>query len=199
MLLIPLSPALIFGWGPLPRLGVAGAGVAVLLYYVAALGVLIRYLRSGNGGLRLGWAPLERRLFAEIMRVGGLSAVGTAQANLTLILVTGAVGRFGAQALAGYGLAARLDALLVPLLFGLGTAALTLVGANVGAGQSSRATRAAWTGAVVAAGFAESVGIAAAAMPHGWLGIFSGEPAVLAVGSLYLRTVAPATAFLAWA
>ena len=149
----------------------------------------------GRGGLRLGWEPLERRLFGEIMRVGGLSAIGTAQANLTLILVTGAVGRFGTGALAGYGLAARLDALLVPLLFGLGTAVLTLVGANIGAGQFARANRAAWTGALVAAVFSEGVGVAAAAFPHGWLGMFSHEPGVLAAGSLYLRTVAPCYGF----
>ncbi len=195
ILLVPLSPALIFGLGPLPGLGVAGAGVAVVLYYVVALGVLVQYLRGGSGGLKLGWAPLERRFFGEIMRVGGLSAVGTAQANLTLILVTGAVGRFGTQALAGYGLAARLDALLVPLLFGLGTAALTLVGANIGANQIARATRAAWTGGLVAAGFSEVIGLAAAVFPHGWLKLFSQESGVLAAGSLYLRIVAPCYGF----
>ncbi len=191
VVLIPLSPALIFGLGPLPRWGVAGAGVAVVLYYAASLTVLMAYLRTGRGGLRLGWAPLEGRLFADILRVGALSAVGTVQGNLTVILVTGAVGRFGTDALAGYGLAARLGALLIPPLFGLGTAVVTMVGTNVGAGQPARARRIAWTGALVGAGFAEVVGLAAALAPRGWLELFSHDPAVLAAGSLYLRTVAP--------
>lgn len=193
--LVPLSPALIFGWGPLPRLGVAGVGIAVGLYYVAALAVLVAYLRGGSGGLRLEGTALERRFFVDILRVGGLSSLGTLQGNLTLVLVTGAVGRFGTAALAGYGLASRLDSLLIPILFGLGTAALTLVGTNLGAGQVARARRIAWTGAWLGAAFAEAVGLAAAFVPGRWLGLFSHDAAVVAVGSLYLRTVAPCYGF----
>ena len=196
LVLIPLSPALIFGWGPLPRMGVAGAALAVGLYYTLALVVLAAYMRRGHAGLLLRWAPLERRLFAEILRVGALSAVGTAQANLTVVLVTGAVGRFGTEALAGYGLASRLDSLLIPLLFGLGTAVLTMVGTNIGAGQVQRARRAAWTGAWTGALFAGAVGLAAALFPLAWLGLFSREPKVLAAGALYLRHVAPCYGFV---
>ena len=191
VVLVPLSPALIFGVGPVPGLGVAGAGLAVLLYHAAALAVLVACLCSGRGGLRLGRAPLEGRLFGAILRVGAPSALGTVQGNLAVVLVTGAVGRFGTDAVAGYGLAARLDALLIPPLFGLGTAVVTLVGTSVGAGQFARARRVVWKGALVGAGFAETVGLAAAGFPHRWLGLFTRDPAVLATGSLYLRTVAP--------
>lgn len=145
--LLPLSPTLIFGWGPFPRLGVAGAGLAVVAYYLVAAMVLIGYLRSGRGTLRLPFdvRRIERRLLADILRVGGLSALGTIQSNLTVILVTGAVGLFGTNAIAGYGIASRLDYILIPLLFALGTAALTMVGTNFGAGQVARAERIAWT------------------------------------------------------
>jgi len=68
VVLVPLSPALIFGWGPLPRLGVAGAGVAVVVYYLGAMTALIWYLRSGRGALRLplDLRRLERRLMLDI-------------------------------------------------------------------------------------------------------------------------------------
>ena len=191
--LLPLSPILIFGWGPFPRLGVAGAGVAVVAYYLVGATVLIGYLRSGRGTLRLPLdvRRIEWRLLADILRVGGLSAVGTIQANLTVILVTGIVGLFGTDAIAGYGIASRLDYILIPLLFSLGTAALTMVGTNFGAGQVARAERIAWIGAFFAAGMTELIGVTAALFPRAWLSLFSSEPTVLATGELYLHIVAP--------
>jgi len=193
VVLLPLSPALIFGWGGFPRLGVMGAGVAVVAYYLVATLVLILYLRSGRSALRLPFDPrrIERRLFGDILGVGTLSAIGTIQANLTVVLVTGAVGLFGTDAIAGYGIASRLDYILIPLLFGLGTAVLTMVGVNIGAGETARAERIAWVGGLLAAGVTEIIGLAAAIFPQAWLGLFSSDPAVLAAGTLYLRIVAP--------
>jgi putative MATE family efflux protein len=190
---LPLSPALIFGLGPLPRLGVAGAGVAVVIYYAAAAAVLIAYLRSGRSALRLTFdlRRLEARLLADVLRVGGLSALATIQTNLTVVLVTGAVGLFGTDAIAGYGIASRLDYLMIPLVFGLGTSALAMVGMNIGAGQIARAERVAWLGAALAMAVTEAIGLAAAIFPRAWLALFSADANVLAAGSLYLRIVAP--------
>jgi Na+-driven multidrug efflux pump len=106
------------------------------------------------------------------------------------------VGRFGADAVAGYGIASRLDYLLIPLVFGLGTAGLTMVGISVGHRDYARARRIAWTGAALATLVTEAIGLAAATAPHAWLGLFSDEPAVLATGTLYFRTVAPFYGFL---
>jgi putative MATE family efflux protein len=191
--LLPLSPALIFGWGPFPKLGVAGAGLAVVTYYLIGATVLIAYLRSARSTLRLSFdiRRIQWRLLADILRVGGLSAVGTIQANLTVILVTGIVGLFGTDAIAGYGIASRLDYILIPLLFALGTAALTMVGTNFGAGQVARAERIAWIGAFFAAGITELIGALAAIFPRVWLSLFSTEPVVVKTGELYLHTVAP--------
>jgi putative MATE family efflux protein len=191
VILVPLSPALIFGWGPLPLLGVAGGGAAVVTYYALAALALMLYLRSPRSLLKLRIVPLHGRLFKDILGVGLLSAIGTLQVNLTVAFVTAAVGRFGADAVAGYGIASRLDYLQIPLLFGLGTAVVTMVGINIGAGQMARARRIAWIGAALAFAATEFIGLAAAIFPHAWLGLFSDEPQVLALGALYLRHVAP--------
>jgi putative MATE family efflux protein len=191
ILLIPLSPALIFGWGPLPRLGIAGAGTAVVTYYIAAAIALIVYMRSARSPLRLSPVRLEGRLFKQILGVGLLSAVGTLQTNLTVTCVTGIVGLFGSDAIAGYGIASRLDYLQVPVLFGFGTAVVTMVGVNIGAGQIARARRIAWIGACIAAGFTELLGLFVVVFPHAWLGLFSNDPKVLADGTLYLQAAAP--------
>ncbi|MGH7076100.1 MAG: MATE family efflux transporter [Stellaceae bacterium] len=193
VIVIPLSPSLIFGLGPMPRMGVAGAGTAIIVYYAAATLVLGLYLRSGRGLLRLVFDPrqLRWRLLREILSVGGLSAIGTLQMNLTVAIVTGLVGGFGAGAVAGYAIASRVDYILIPLLFGIGTAALTMVGIAMGAGDQARARRIAWISTAVGVLVTEAIGLAVTSFPDAWLGLFSGVPVVLATGARYFHTVAP--------
>ena len=112
-----------------------------------------------------------------------------------MIIVTGLVGTFGTFALAGYGVGARLEYLQIPIVFGFGSALVTLVGLNVGAGQLARARRIAFTGALLAAGVTGSIGLLAALAPALWIGTFSDQPEVLAAGERYLRTVGPFYAF----
>ncbi len=191
---IPLSPALIFGIGPLPRMGVGGAGLAVALYFSGATLVLLRHVRRGRGVLALRRVPLRSATFRAILGVGLVSAFGAVAANLTILLVTAAVGLFGVDALAGYGIASRLDWLLIPLLFGLGTAVVTMVGVSTGAGHHARARRVAWTATLLATGVVGTIGLQAACFPRAWLGLFTADPAVLAAGTHYLRIVAPSYA-----
>lgn len=188
---VALSPALIFGVGPLPRLGIAGAGTAVSLYYTAATVVLLRVMSSGRTGLTLRRVRFEPRLFRDILGVGLISALGGLQSNLSVVLVTGAVGLFGTDVLAGYGAASRLDYLLIPLMFGLGTAVVTMVGTNIGAGNIARARRIAWIGGLVSAAATEAIGLFVTIFPQAWLGLFTRDPQVLAAGASYLHVVAP--------
>lgn len=191
--LIPLSPCLIFGWGPFPRLGVAGGAVAVVAYYALGSLALAAYLRSGRSVVRLslGGIAFRWRLFHDILRVGAVAALVTVGTNLTIAVATGLVGRFGPAAIAGYGVGSRLEYLLVPLVFGLGGPLIAMVGTNIGAGQRDRALRTAWIGAAIAAGLTESIGLLAAAFPHAWLSWFDTDPAMLDAGSRYLRAVGP--------
>ena len=191
IVLVVLSPALIFGLGPLPHLGIAGAGTAVTSFNVLATIVLISYMGRGRSTPVLKPVRLQARLFSDVLGVGLLSAIGTAQFNLTVLLITGAVGLFGAGALAGYGIASRLDYLLIPLLFGLGTAVVTMVGTNIGAGAVARAWRIAWTGAMLAAITTEVIGVFVAVLPKVWLGLFTEDASVLATGIAYLQIVGP--------
>lgn len=186
-----LSPLLIFGWGPVARHGVAGAGLAMIVYYAVATAALVAYLRSARTPIRLVRTRLQWRLVKDILGVGTLSAIGTIVANLSVVLATGLVGSFGGAAIAGYGMASRLDYLLIPLLFALGTASLTMVGTNVGAGQMQRARQIAWTAALISAGATGLIGLAAALAPTAWIRLFSDTPDVIRVGGEYLHRVAP--------
>jgi putative MATE family efflux protein len=189
--LIPLSPCLIFGWGPFPRLGVAGGAVAVIAYYALGSIALATYLWSGRGVVRLSAARLRWPLFRDILSVGGVAAVITVQTNLTIAIATSFVGRFGPAAIAGYGTGSRLEYLLVPLVFGLGGPLVAMVGTNIGAGQRDRALRATWIGAGIAMGLTEAIGLGAAAFPRTWLTLFDTDPAMLDAGSRYLHAVGP--------
>jgi MATE family, multidrug efflux pump len=192
LVMIPVSPILIFGLGPAPRLGIAGAGIAFGVYYGAAMLFLLRYMASGRAGLTFRVTPLRVRLFADILRVGVPTAMNAVLVNLTVILVTGAVGLFGTTALAAYGISSRLDYIMIPILFGLCTATLTMVGVNIGAGEVVRARKIAWTSAFVGLALTGTIGLVIALYPPLWLNLFSHDPGVLREGTTYLRIVAPA-------
>ncbi|WP_312782472.1 MATE family efflux transporter [Acidovorax temperans] len=193
VLLLPLSPLLIFGWGPLPGLGIAGGAIALLLYYLAGSAVLAAYLWSPRSLLRPSLRGLQLRwaLFADILRVGLVGTVSTVATNLAIGITTALVGAYGTAAIAGYGTASRLEYLLVPLVFGLGAPLVAMVGTCVGAGQRERALRATWIGAAIAFAMTEAIGLWAAAYPAAWLSLFNTEPAMIEAGSHYLRIVGP--------
>ena len=123
--------------------------------------------------------------------MGAPGALNTIQTNLTVVLLTGFVGSFGTYALAGYGVGARLEYLQIPLVFGFGSALVAMVGTNIGAGNLARAERVAWVGAALAAGVTAAIGLVVALAPQLWIGLFTTEPAVVAAGTAYLRTVGP--------
>src|SRR5712671_452060 len=196
VLLVPLSPCLIFGLRPFPALGIAGAGVAVVITTALTALALAWYIAAGRRVARFRWARLRWALFADILRVGGVASISTLQTNLTVLLTTALVGiAAGPEAIAGYGTGNRLEFLLVPLVFGLGAPLVALVGTNIGAGQKQRALRIALTGGVIAFALSEAIGLAAAIWPTAWLGLFDDHPRMLAAGAAYLRHVGPAFGF----
>lgn len=193
LLYLALSPALILGWGPLPHLGIAGAAAASVLSFGLGSLALLGFLWSGRSLVRpaLHGRGLRRRLFWEILRVGAPGSLNTVLTNLTIVVLTALVGPFGPTALAGYGMGARLEYLQIPIVFGLGSGLVTMVGTSIGAGDRARAVRVAWVGAGMAAGITGAMGILAALFPHAWLGLFTTDPAVLAAGTRYLTIVGP--------
>jgi Na+-driven multidrug efflux pump len=192
LVLLPLSPALIFGWGPFPRLGVAGGGAAIVAYYAVGAAVLAGYLWSGRSVLRPRLrVRLRWPMFREILQVGAVASLTSVMTNLTIAITTGLVGVHGPAAIAGFGIGSRLEYLLVPLAFGLGAPLVALVGTNIGAGRRERALRIAWIGAAVAFLLTETIGLIAAAFPAAWLTLFDRDPAMLAAGAQYLRVVGP--------
>ena len=101
------------------------------------------------------------------------------------------MGRLGPEVVAGYGTAARLEYIMVALVFGLGSPLVAMVGTCIGAGERSRALRVTWIGAAMAVALTESVGLLATAFPQVWMRAFNQDAAVIEAGSLYLHWVGP--------
>ena len=189
---LAVSPLVIFTAG----LGVAGAAWAVVGHNVVMAAVLLRGLwksptRPDFSSLlpRLGYA-------CEILRISIPSAASTLLTNATFIVLTALVAPFGSEAIAGYGAGGRLEYLLIPIVFGVGSALVPLVAASDGAGDFQRVRRLTRAGAALGAGACGLVGITAALFPSGWMGLFTTDDAVVAMGCSYLVRVGPAYAFL---
>lgn len=191
--LIALSPILIFGWGPVPAMGITGGALAFVLYYAGGTFAFIYYLWAGRTVLTPSPRPIALRWAAmnQILKVGVVSSLVSVTTNVVVAVATGFAGLFGAAAVAGYGTGSRLEYLLVPLVFGMGAPVGAMVGTAIGAGDRKRALRVAWTGALIAGLLTEAIGLAAAIWPEAWLGLFGDDPAMIATGSSYLRHVGP--------
>jgi len=165
----------------------------MLIYYALGTLAYAAYLwgRFGILGPSFRLPKLSLAPALAVLRVGGMSAVVSATTNLTLAIVTAYVGMGGVEALAGYGAGSRLEFLLVPLAYGVGGPVGIVISANLGAGQIERAVKASWIGVLMASALTELIGLAAAAFPRAWIGLFSHDPSVLQVGAEYLHRVGP--------
>lgn len=186
-----LCPLLVFGWGPVPGLGIAGAAWSTLTVNGAAALVLAGYLLRSDGAVRLQAQPwrFSRALLQGILRVGLPASLSPVISNSSIAVATAVVGSYGTAALAGYGVAARLEYILVPIAFGFGTALTTMVATNMGAGQAARAVRVAWMGGALVGAITGAIGLAVAVAPSLWMHLFTADAGIRALGATYLRVV----------
>ena len=161
---LPLFLILIFGWGPIPRFGIIGAAIAMLTYYTFGVIGMVAHLQSARSTVHLTLSGLrpQRHLFYRILKVASLSSVQILVTSIALIAITAFVARFGVEALAGYGLASRLELLIYSLVLALGVGTTTMVGICVGAGLVERARRVTLVSCVLAAAIFGTAGLAVA-------------------------------------
>lgn len=197
LLHLVLCPLLVFGWGPVPALGVVGAAVSTLVVNAASALVMVAHLLRPDGAVQLQRSPwrLRRPLLRDILRVGLPASLSPVISNASIAVATAFVGSYGTAALAGYGVAARLEYILVPIAFGFGTALTAMVATNMGAGQSARAVRVAWVGGAVVAAITGGIGVVTAIAPGLWMNLFTTDAEVLGFGARYLNIVGGCYAF----
>lgn len=186
-----LSGTLTLGWLGLPALGIIGPAIALIICNGAAVLYLSAHLLNRRARVRLRPQRLEWSAVKDTMEVGGIGLVNSVFMAMNVVFVTGFIARYGTEALAGYGLGARLELILVPIAFGVGAALTAAVGANVGAGQFARARRIAWAGSAVTFVLTGAIGITVALIPSLWLDLFTESAGAYRIGALYLGIAAP--------
>ena len=189
---IVLDPCLIFGLGPFPEMGVTGAAVATTIG--RSIGVIYQlwYLFDGRGRLRfrlrnLAVAP------KVMMRMLIISAGGVGQfliATSSWIIVMRIIALYGSTAVAAYTIGLRMFEFIWLPSWGLGNAAATLVGQNLGAGKPERAEQSTWRAARYNLIFMTTAGLLLVALAPGLAGLFSNDPEVLRYGTACLRILA---------
>ncbi len=190
---IVLGGALGLGLGPVPRLGMAGVALGQVIAFSAGALYLYWHLASGRARvtLKLSSIAVSWDILRDILKVGAVACISPLQTILTVLIITRLVSAFGTEALAGYGIGARLEFLLIPITFAIGVASVPMVGMAVGAGDIARARRVAWTAGTVATAALTVIGVLVTLYPLLWVGLFTRDPVILASASTYLRWVAP--------
>ncbi len=185
------------GVGPIPRFGMQGVAAGQLIAFTLGALFLAWYILSGRSRLTLQVSAFtfQRDMFFDILKVGAISCLAPLQSVLAILIFTRIVASFGPEALAGYGIGARLEFLLVPISFALGVASIPVVGMAIGAGLVTRARRAAWTAGGLAGLLVGLVGLTVWIAPDLWIGLFTQNESVRTAARSYFAWAGPAYGF----
>jgi putative MATE family efflux protein len=189
---IVLDPCLIFGLGPFPEMGVTGAAVATTIGRGIGVVYQLWYLMNGRG--RIAFAMQHLRFVPSlawrliVISLGGIGQFLVATSSWIVIMRIVAI--FGSPAIAAYTIALRMMEFVFLPAWGLGNAAATLVGQNLGAGQPDRAEETTWRAAKYNTLFMTFVGMFLLVFANGITGLFTVEPDVLRIGTSCLQILA---------
>jgi putative MATE family efflux protein len=188
-----------FGLGlfGMPQFGMGGVAAGQLMAFSLGAIFLLWYLISGRSRLVLNLSAFmfQRGMFMDILKVGAVACLAPLQSVLTILIFTKILAGFGTEMLAGYGMGSRLEFLLIPISFAIGTASVPMVGMAMGAGLVRRARHVAWTAAAVAGLSVGLVGVVVAIKPGLWVSLFTQDAGVTAAANSYFAWAGPAFAF----
>ena len=200
-----LDPFFIFGWGFLPKMGVAGAALTTLITRGIVAVIDMYLLFSGKVGIKLKLSYLKPEIgwIKKIISIGGPSAIGLSGTALGFVALTSLVSIEDkllpgeGTLLAAFGIGNRIVNMVNVILWGGVSAVSTMVGQNLGANQNERAGKIAKK--LLLAFFSGTV---AASIIVYFLRVplyqsFINDPAVLDMGSTFITFFVPSVPFFA--
>ena len=191
LLNVALDPILIFGVGPVPAMGLNGAAMAALIARASIFAgtlYLMRY-RLDMVSFKKPDPVMMKRSWRDILHVG-LPAAGTnAIVPLAAVFVTAMIARYGPEAVAGFGVASRIESLMLVIFYAMSSIIGPFVGQNFSAGLERRILRALWLCSVFCIGsglvIALFLGLLSGVIPT----LFSDSEEVVRVTSMFLWVV----------
>ncbi len=186
-----LDPLLIFGWGPIPAMGIAGAAIATTLGRGLAVLYQLYILFSGNGRIRFRIRQLAIRLqvMTKLIRISLGGMLQSIIATTSWIFMVRIIAEFGNDVVAGYTIAIRIVVFSLLPSWGLSNAAATLVGQNLGAEQPRRAERAVWATGRLNMIMLGTIGLLFVWLPEPFIRLFIEQPDVVNAGARSLRII----------
>jgi len=186
-----LDPLLIFGWGPVPAMGIAGAALATTIG--RTIGVIYQFILLSDRHHRISISLKDLRIKAKVMMELLRVSLGGIFQNLiatsSWILLVRIIAVFGASALAGYTIAIRIIVFALLPAWGLSNAAATLVGQNLGAGYPDKAEKSVWIAGYINMALMGIIGLVLFLIPGPFIRIFIDDPEVVAQGIIALKII----------
>ncbi len=195
-----LDPLLIFGYGPIPAMGIEGAAIATNIGRGVGILIQLYFLLKGIGTVRVGLSNIVIR-FKTIWELIKISAGGIGQflvESASWIFLVRIMAHFGEEALAGYTIAFRVIIFTLLPSWGMANAAATLVGQNLGANQPERAEQSVWKTAWYNTAFLLLVSIVFFAFAKPILGLFGQNEAVSEIGMSALKIICTGYIFFSY-
>lgn len=192
LLNIVLDPILIFGIGPFPEMGVTGAAVATAIGRGVGVAFQIAILVRGSGRLRMGRAAVHMNvvLMKRMLRISGPGVVQYLVGSASWIVIIRLVAEYGSAAVAGYTIGVRVIIFALLPSWGMGNAAATLVGQNLGARRPDRAEKAVWIASTCNAAFLTLAAITMLMLDQSIMRFFTQNGDVIDIGADFLRIIA---------
>jgi putative MATE family efflux protein len=195
---VVIDPFLIFGWGPLPQLGVAGAAYATVFARGLAMVVGLTIMLRGHRGVRIR----PREMIPDLAYAGRLARIGVPASvegtgrALSVNVMLFIVGTFATPVVAAFGVGVRIFSLVFMPAIALDRGVETMTGQNIGADKPDRAGTANHFAAKAGFLILTAVGVIVFITAPGVVSVFSDDPRVVTVGAEFLQWVAPTFGFI---
>lgn len=197
---IALDPILIFGFGPIPALGIEGAAIATTIGRGAGVLMQLWILFRGGQHLRVLRSQLvwHGAILWNILRTsfGGIGQMIVAMTSWIFLMRI--LANIGSEAVAGATIAIRIMMFTMMPAWGMSNAAATLVGQNLGAQEPGRAEASVWRIGAYNMVYLLAVSVAFFALPEEMMAIFTNDATVIAIGSEWLRILSYSLFVYGW-
>jgi putative MATE family efflux protein len=196
---ILLDPFLIFGIGPFPEMGTAGAATATLISYLLGALIIVYFLKKREVSLPLKFSEEffpHSEVILQIVKIGLPLSLSGILFSVVYLFIAKITAFFGTEAVAALGVGQRAESISYMTCFGFSMAVSAIVGQNLGAKETGRAERGTWTTVRMVSLFTFFISIVFFVLPKYITSFFISEQRVIEIASQYLMILALSQIFM---